>query len=402
MDRELKGFRAVNITQCLGVINENLFKLLLIFFLIERDGAAASSGILSLAGAIFVIPFLLFSIPSGTLADKVSKQRVVITTKIGEVFTTIIGTIAFAYSSDFWLYFTLFMLAVQGAIFGPSKYSIVPELVPKEKLSKANGLLSSFTFLGIILGTSFAGPLAELTGKNFVFASLFCFGLAVVGLLFSLKIPYTKPAGTKNKWQWFFFTEVFKTYRKALKTRHLLPAIFGSAFFLFIGGYTQLNIIPYAIDALGKSEIAGSYFFLLTAVGIGLGSLIAGKVSGKNIMLSVAVKGSIGVTIVFFSLGLLPVSLAFDLFLLILLGFFGGLYLVPLDAFIQAASPKEECGQNVAANNFTAFAGVLIASWLIYFLNETLGLSPALGFAVMGLITAVVATTFAVLFRKNR
>ena len=401
MDQDLKNFNYLNVTQLLGVINDNLFKLLLVFFLIESQGVESSSFILALAGAVFVIPFLILSIPAGGLADKISKQRIVVMTKMAEVVTTLVGVFAFWWHSAFLLYTVLFLLAIQGAVFGPSKYSIVPELVPSRKISKANGLLSSFTFLGIIIGTSAAGPLVQITEKNYIIAAFFCVALAILGLSLSLKIPPTLAAGSAKPIPYRFFSDIFKTYKKALLVRHLLPAILGSAFFLAIGGFVQLNIIPFTIEMLHKSDVDGSYFFLLTAVGIGIGSLIAAKLSGKEVRLSLVPIGGWGMVACFLGLGLIKPSLAVDLPCLLLLGLFGGLFLVPLDAYIQTASPKDECGQNVAANNFTGFVGVLLSSGLIYIFAE-IGLSPATGFTLMGLLAAAPTVVITALFRSRK
>lgn len=402
MDKELKNFNYLNLTQLLGVINDNLFKLLLVFFLIDSEGERASSTILALAGAVFVLPFLLLSVPSGSLADKISKQKIVFYTKAAEVITTLIGTLAFWLPSPFLLYTVLFLLAVQGAVFGPSKYSIVPELVSPDKLSKANGLLVSFTFLGIIIGTSLAGPVVDITEKNYIIASSVCVLISLLGLFFAIKIPRTASVNSPKAISYHFLSEIGKTYKRARRVRRLLPAILGSAFFLFIGGFAQLNIIPYTMQMLHKSDIAGSYFFLLTALGIGSGSLLAGKISGKDIKLRLVPWGGIGMVLCFGGLGLLKHSLLIDLPLLFLLGFFGGLYLVPLDAYIQSASPKGECGQNVAANNFTGFVGVLIASGLIYLFGEVIKITPATGFTIVGVLTALVVTLLVTTFSRSR
>lgn len=400
MDVGLKNFNYLNITQLLGVINDNLFKLLLIFFLIEKDSTTSSSLVLALAGAVFVLPFLLFSIPAGTLADKISKQRIVVVTKAAEVATALVGTLAFYNHSAFLLYLMLFLLAAQGAIFGPSKYSIIPELVHPEKISKANGLLSSFTFLGIIIGTSAAGPIVQLTNRNYVLASLFCIAIAIAGLFCSLKIPHTPAMRSRKPIPYRFLTDIFRTYKKALTIRHLVPAILGSAFFLFVGGFVQLNIIPFTMEMLHHSDIAGSYFFLLTAFGIGLGSLTAGKISGSRVRLGLTPLGGLGMVLSLLGMGLLPPTLLIDLPLLFCLGFFGGLFLVPCDSYIQAASPKAECGQNVAVNNFTAFVGVLIASGLIYLFSDILAFTPATGFTVMGVLTAIATALLTVVYKK--
>lgn len=393
------GFAYLNTTQFLGVLNDNLFKLLLIFMLIEVQGVDHSEIILSLAGAIFVIPFLLFSIPSGVLADRYPKNRIVILIKILEVASALIGVIAFAYESAFGGYLALFLLATSGAIFGPTKYGIVPELVPFEKISSANGYLSSGTFLAIIIGTGLAGGLTVITNNNYFHASLVCLFLALLGLGLSFLVPKTEPARSKKTLSPLFFMEVITTLKQARRVRYLLIAILGSAYFLFVGGYTQLNIIPYAIYCMKLTDVEGGYLFLVTALGIGLGSLIAGKLSGSRVELGLSPIGIAGMALCCFLLGICSTNLPFVCTVLFFVGIFGGLYLVPLDAYIQAASPADERGQNVAANNFMGFLGVLIASGLIYLLGQMLKLPPQDGFTLLGFLTSIIALFYIILLR---
>lgn len=388
------AFAYLNFTQFLGVMNDNFFKLALIFMLLQVQGFEHNQTILALAGAIFVIPFLLFSIPAGTVADRYSKNRIVIIIKFIEVIAAIIGVIGFTLKSAFWSYSALFLLATSGAIFGPAKYGIVPELVPNEKLSKSNGYLSSSTYLAIIIGTVLAGPITEVTNKNFPLMSYICLLFALLGLIASFFIPKTKPAGSKKKITPLFFTEVFTTLKKASKIDHLLIAIFGSSYFLFIGGYTQLNIIPFAVTCLGLSDVQGSYLFLVTAIGIGIGSLTAGKLSKSKVELGLSPFGALGMTLSTFLLGFCGMNVIPVIFILFFLGFFGGLFLIPLDTYIQAVSPLKERGQNVACNNFMGFLGVLFASLLLYLLGEILNLPPRDGFTFLAIITALLTLVF--------
>lgn len=398
---KLSGFFFLNTTQFLGALNDNLYKLLLIFFLIDLQGDAASPLILALSGAIFVIPFLLFSIPAGTLADRISKSKIVVFTKWLEIGTVSIGILGFILHSPILLYTGLFFLALQSAIFGPSKYGIIPEIVPKESISKSNGYISSFTFLAIIIGTFLAALLTQLTGRNFVLSSLFCFLVALVGIITSLKIPKTAPAGSTQPLTPFFFKEIGVRLKEAKKIKHLLLAILGSGYFLLVGSFTQLNIIPYAITCLGLDDVQGGYLFLITALGIGAGALIAGKVSGSRVELGMVPIGGIGISICCLLLGKCTGHYLEACFTLFFIGLFGGIYLVPLDSYIQFASPNDVRGKNVATNNFGGFLGVLISSGLIYLWSNVLKLSAATGFFIIGLITTAVVLSMTFILREK-
>src|SRR3989344_5215922 len=280
---DFRSFYFLNATQFLGALNDNVFKLLVIYLLINLKGPSAANSILSLAGAIFVIPFLLFSSGAGVVADRISKRTIIVFTKAFEVCIMLFGMLAISLRWEVGVYTALFLMATQSAIFGPSKYGIIPELVETKMVSKANGSLTSFTYLAIILGTFLASFLTDVSHKNFVFTSSFCVFIAVIGLLTSLGISRTEPQRSAKNINPFFLYEIYQTLKISWKVPHLITAIFGSAFFLFIGAFAQLNIIPFAIQSLHLSEVGGGYLFLATAVGIAIGARIAGQLSKDRI-----------------------------------------------------------------------------------------------------------------------
>lgn len=388
------SFTYLNVTQFLGALNDNIYKLLIVYFLIQLEGIAYSHQILATTGATFVIPFLLFSAISGTMADRFSKRDIIVITKILELVIMGLAVCAFAFQSKLGSYAILFLLATQSAIFGPSKYGIVPELVSTEKISKANGLMTSFTFLAIILGTFLASFLIQITGRNFIISAIFCTFIAIVGLVTSFGIEPTPPSGSEKKIQFFFLKEIYQTLKLARQEVSLLPAMCGSAYFLFVGAFTQLNIIPFAVQSLQLSDIQGGYLFFLTALGIGTGSLIAGKVSGRIVELGLVPIGALGISICAFLLDAFSINLLFVIPLVTMLGICGGIFEIPLDSYIQVVSPRQSRGQMVAATNFMSFTGVLLASAMIYLNSEVLGIQSDRGFSLIGLLTLGVMIAF--------
>lgn len=388
--KRFSSFAYLNMTQFLGALNDNVYKMLIIFFLIEMNGMARSHDILAYVGFIFVIPFILFSSIAGTIADKYSKSKIIVSTKILEVIIIIGGVISFALKSAIGSYIILFLMSVQSAIFGPAKYGIVPELVPPNRISKSNGQLTSFTFLAIIIGTFLASFVTQMTNRNYIASALICLIISIVGLFTSLRIEFTQPSGSSKKMSPRFISDNYRALKVARKHPLLLTTIFGSAFFLFIGAFVQLNIIPFAIESLSLSDVEGGYLFLLTALGIGLGSFVAGKLSGGTVELGLVPFGAMGIALCCLLFGI-GSNLWFAIFLAGFLGFSGGFYQVPLDSYIQANSPKTHLGQIVAAVNFLSFLGVLGASFFIYFMNGVLNLSAAQGFIVMGALTLIIA-----------
>ncbi len=386
---DFRSFYLLNATQFLGALNDNIFKLLVIYLFIHVKGAAAAPTILSLAGAIFVIPFLLFSSGAGVLADKISKRTIIVFTKGLEVVTMLFAVLSVYLQSEFGAFTCLFFMAAQSALFGPSKYGIIPELVEEKKVSKANGSITSFTYLAIILGTFLASFITDVTDKNFVFESFFCVLIAIIGLLTSFGITRTAPQRSTKKINPFFFYEIYQTLKGSWKVPHLLTAIFSSSFFLFIGAFTQLNIIPFAMQSLHLSEVGGGYLFLATAVGIAIGAVLAGQLSKDRVEPGISCIAGFFIALFFFTLSFFSSSLICTIISLGLLGIVGGGFLIPFDSFIQVKSPDEKRGQVIAAANFFSFVGVLLAAFCLYFISEKLGLSASSGFGLMGLISLI-------------
>ncbi|OJU80663.1 MAG: MFS transporter [Chlamydia sp. 32-24] len=396
--RKFSSFTYLNVTQFLGALNDNIYKLLIVYFFIQIDGIENSHTILATTGITFVLPFLLFSSFSGTLADRFSKRNIIVFTKIFELVIMLIGLVAFIFESRLGSYFVLFLLATQSAIFGPSKYGILPEIVASEKISSANGLMTSFTFLAIIFGTFFASFILDISGKSFLFASIFCISVALIGMITSFCIEYTLPAGSKKKFNIDILYEIFTTLKIAKKQPSLLTAIVGSAFFLFLAAFFQLNMIPFAVQSLQLTDVQGGYLFLITALGIGVGAVVAGKICGKSVELGLIPVSGIVIIICCFFLDAMSHSLFAVVPLVFLLGLFGGMFEIPLDSYIQIASPQKYRGQIVAATNFLSFFGVLLASVLVYLLTEVFNLQADKGFTIIGSLTLIMTSVLSYYF----
>lgn len=385
--RRFSSFTYLNFTQFLVALIDNIYKFLIVYFLITVQGIENSHRIMAFTGATFVLPFLLFSSTSGILADRFSKRNIIILAKVLEFAVTLIGLLCFYYQSVLGAYLILFLLAATSAIFSPSKYGILPELVGSDRISKANGLMTSFTFLAIILGTFLASFVLDYSDRNFMLAAFGCAGLSLMGLLGSFCIEYTPPSGSNQKFNSLFIKEIYQSLQIASKDPCLLMAVLGSSFFLFLGSFLQLNIIPFAIQSLGLSDIQGGYLFLITAIGIGSGALVAGKISGRMVELGLVPVAALIISISCYLLDLFSNQLSAVIPLLIVLGFFGGIYQIPLDSFIQVSSPKQSRGQIIAATNFLSFFGVLCASALVYMVTEVFGFNADKGFTIIGSLT---------------
>lgn len=382
------GFGWLNITQFLGALNDNIFKLLLIIFLIGTGGSDTASNVTATAGAVFVIPFLLFTALAGKFADRFSKRNIIVWVKVAEIAVMSIGCVAFWFHSAFALYGVLFLMATHSAFFAPAKYGIVPELVRTEQLSRANGSLEAMTYLAIVIGTALGPFLSQMLNGSFVLAGVACVAVASLGFVLSLFVPQTHAVGVVRPASIFFIRDIWRTLCAIRRDRDLFLAVIASAYFLMMGGFIYSNLIPYGIKHLGLSEVQSGYLFVMAAIGIGLGSFWAGRLSGRNVEFGIVPLGAIGLTISSAGLGLLP-GLYPTFALVILMGISAGLFVVPIYAFIQLRSPAGQRGEILAASTFLGWVGVLIASGLIYCFTNIWRLTAGQVFAVLGVMTLI-------------
>ncbi len=378
-------------SQALGALNDNAFRLLITFHVIALVGVKHTQSVTSIAGLAFVAPFLLFSVPAGWLADRCSKRYILWISKFAEIPIAIGGLLAITSSSPTFAYIILFLMAFQSTFFSPSKYGIIPELVDRPSIARANSWLSFTTFLGIILGTFFGSLLTDVSQHNLIVVAGFCLAIACVG---SVLILYIHPTPAENPHKPFpktAFLEPFFTLRLTRQYLHLTPIIFCSMLFLFIGSYTQINILPYSVHNLNLPATYGGYLFLMTALGIGFGSLLSGLLSKKAIELGVIPLAIFFMGLGFLSLYLIEGSVLFTALSMLILGVLGGLIIVPIESFIQAQSPKDRLGQVLACTNFFNFIGLLIASLLLYAFHKFFHFSPRLNFACMGIFLLLIS-----------
>ncbi len=413
-ERVPRSFVWLNITQFLGAMNDNVFKLLVVFLLVTELGMNETT-VVSTASIVFVVPFLLFSHAAGVLADRLSKRDIVVAAKGMEVAVMALGCVAVYFRQTWALYAILFLMCTQSAFFGPSKYGIIPELVPTEKLSKANSFLVGLSYLAIIIGTFIPSYLLlRWLDRDFMLLGYFCVGVAVLGLLASMRISRTPRAGAGGKFTLKFPLELWRTLMSLRSDKYLLLSVVAIGYYLFLGGFIQQNAIVYGKESLGLDWIASGYLFPVAALGIGLGAVLAGKMSGRNIEFGVVPIGAIGLTLCCIAFAFVPSELTGRaawlgrlndvpvlsllkfttkpvVWVLFLLGVSSGFFVVPLNAFIQYRSPAKRLGEILALSNFLSFVGVAVSAGVFYLLHGVLKLSTRHCFVVVGVLTGVLA-----------
>src|SRR6202051_3489724 len=276
---KLGGFWALIAAQFQGAFSDNTLKWLVSFLVLETAATKEQRDLwfVLVVPLLFSVPFLLFSIPGGFLADKFSKRSVTIATVVGQLAVMALATWALAEERLGWAGVALFLMSTLGAIFGPTKYGLLPELLPESKLSWGNGIIECGTLLAAILAALAGGYLAHVFHGRQVWSGVIFMALAVVGLFISLAISRVPAADPGRKFDWNVPREFFSEVRHMSGERPLLTAGVANPFFWFVGSLLLLNIVLYGADILHLDETHSSYLLAGLSMGIGLRGLCPGK-----------------------------------------------------------------------------------------------------------------------------
>ena len=394
--RRFWGFWALNATQFQGAFNDNLFKFLIIYFLVglstnSLTGAAdeATTGrITSIATMLFALPFIVFPGPFGALSDRYSKRRVTIWTRYIEVVIMSIGVAGFYFKMPALLWTMLFMTATHSAFFSPSKYGILPEILPPSRLSWGNGVIAMATMLAIISGTGVAGRVYEsLAGRTYL-AGVGMATLSVIGICCSYGITRVPAANPSKRIPLNPWSDMGRHLKFFWSNRTLLMILVGYTYFWFAGAFLQQTVITYGKITLGLGEGSIGYMQACLAMGIGVGSLAAGYLSRGKIELGLVPVGLMGIVVSSLALVFPGVGYSSSLWLLAGIGFCAGLFNVPLAAAIQHRSPADAKGGVIAMINVMTFAGTFVAGGLFWFLSSQ-GVTARGMFLVTALLSLV-------------
>lgn len=381
-----KTFWWANLTQFGGALNDNLFKLFITFALIAWADESARAGVVVNVSLAFTIPFLLFVPIAGSFADHFSKRWMIVALKGAEVGVMSFGVYGLSSGNSAFLYVTMVLMSTQSAFFGPCKYGIIPELVGSQRLSRANGMIQMFTYLAILTGTITAPSLSEAFGDYYWKAGLICIVVAVLGFVFSLGIGPT-PSHHRRPINLNGFANLLRTRKVIRRDGFLTLAVLASGFFTLIGAYMQINLFEYGPQHLGLTSEQSARLFLITAVGIGLGSVMAGWLSGRVIEFGIVPIGTALMWVSLVVIGVVPEgSIMTVRICMFLIGIGAGFYVVPLESFIQYRSPPDKVGSVKAASGFLSWVGVLIATGLMHLFATVIGLTAQTGFLLISFL----------------
>lgn len=371
-----RRFLPLFLTQFANAFNDNLFKNALVVLL--TLSLADSALLVNVCAGLFILPFFLFSATAGQLAEKFDKAKMARLVKLVEIAIMAMAGYGFISDNTWLLICSLFLMGTHSAFFGPIKYAILPQHLPSEDLVGANGLIDMGTFLAILFGTILGGLTIAMSGG----AHLIAIGIlttAVIGYGFSRFIPAAPATAPGLKLNWNIVTATRDCVRLSRTTRSVFLSILGISWFFMLGA-TYLTQLPlYVKETLGGQAETITLLLAVFSIGIGTGSLLCERLSGRSIELGLVPFGMIGLTFFGFDLyfaaplpwegELRPVSsvladsyswrVIFDLFAI---GVFGGFYVVPLFAMLQARTAPAERARIIAANNIINSACMVLAA----------------------------------------
>ncbi|WP_430304279.1 MFS transporter [Pseudomonas mosselii] len=397
------------ITQSLGAFNDNLFKQSLILAILYKLSLEGDRSIwVNLCALLFILPFFLFSALAGQFGEKFAKNRLIRAIKLAEIVIMAIGATGFVTHHLELMLVALFAMGTHSALFGPVKYSILPQALREEELVGGNGLVEMGTFLAILAGTIGAGVLMS-SSQYAVLAAAGVVGTAVLGYLASRWIPRAAAAAPQMTLDWNIFKQSWLTLRLGLgQTPAVSRSIVGNSWFWFVGAIYLTQIPAYAKDWLHGDETVVTLVLTLFSVGIAVGSLLCERLSGRKVEIGLVPFGSFGLTLFgllwWWHSGDVPVGVVPHDWLALLgmgqawwimlsivgLGIFGGFYIVPLYALIQARTPEDQRARVIAANNILNALFMVVSAIITIVLLSLAKLSIPQLFLVVSLLNIAV------------
>lgn len=391
-----RSFSALTLTQFLGAFNDNAFKQLVLLLSlstalpwIAEPGWVQGWG-QSLALAAFSMPFVLFGILGGSVADRFSKRRVMVLSNLAEVAVMALGGVAFASERYELVLVVLFAMGLQSSFFGPSKNGSIPELTEPRDLSRANGLIQMTSSMAIVLGTALGGFLFERLEDSLLTAAGIFTVIAGIGFASSLLLQPLPARAPERVIRVNPVLEVRRQWRAIGGDRALVLSLIASALFFHVGAALMLVVNQYGawLDLTG-----GGIALLLTVVSLGVaaGSLLAGRLSGDRIESGLIPAGLTGLGLATLAVLLAPESLAWLRVCLFAAGVSAGVFGVPIRALIQHLPAPEDRGSVLGLSEVIDFVGIFLAAGVFGLLNGTLALDPPQMMAALGGLTLVFA-----------
>jgi len=392
-----KRFLPLFITQLLGAFNDNLFKFSMVILVTYGIFDSESEDFIfnAAASAIFILPFFLFSALAGQLADNYDKARITRFVKTLEILIAIVGGTGLMLQSIPIMLTALFLLGLQSAFFGPIKYAILPQHLEKDEVLGGTGLVEAGTYIAILAGTILGGVIIDQDGNGVEYAVIAVLVVALIGRVAAQFLPSAPPQKEVEKIDFNFIRSSIRLISATMQVRRLFLAIVAISFFWTIGSVLIIQFPPLVENVFTATPGVASLFLGVFSIGIACGSvlinrLLKSKVSARYASFSVIMMGVFVLILYFITsnwTGLAGGEL-YDLktfmsynaswgVILTLAGIsiFGGMFVVPLYAFLTTTVDISETARTIAANNIVN-AGCMV-----------LGALAALGLSMLGVST---------------
>lgn len=380
-------------TQFLGAFNDSLFKQAVVLFVTYQlySNPAKEFQFSAIAQGLFILPFFLFSALSGQLADDHDKAKLIRIIKFAEIGIMILGGAGIMLANIPLMLAAVGLMGVHSTFFGPIKYAILPQHLRHDEVLGGTGLVEAGTYIAILLGTILAGMLSATPQ----IAAASTIGIAVIGFLAGRQVPPAPPAAERIPFNWHIIHASIELVSATLHIRRLFLAILSISFFWTIGAVLIIIFPPLVKNVLGADEQVASLFIAIFSIGIAIGSvlinrLLKSEVSARFAPASVIAMGAFVLMLHFVSLSwtkhngadlttlanFLERPLA-GLMIIALLGvaITGGMFVVPLYAFLTTTVPKTETARTVAANNIVNSGAMVIGSLVAFGLSSA-GIGP--------------------------
>jgi acyl-[acyl-carrier-protein]-phospholipid O-acyltransferase/long-chain-fatty-acid--[acyl-carrier-protein] ligase len=371
----LRSFWLMFVVEFQNAFSDNVLRWLVSFLIVGMGlSLEKRDSLVPLVGALFALPFVLFSMAGGFFADRYSKRSVAIAVKCAELGIMSTAALGLWLNNIPLMLAGIFLMSTHSAIFGPTKYGMLPELLPEKKLSWGNGIFGLGTFSAAITGTIFAGTLSDTFGKRQIWSGVILLALALVGLSLCLGIRRLPAADPGKKFRANFLGDFFSQFKAIRGDRVLFLGVMGNTFLWFLAMLLQFTILFYGKDIFHFDDRHSAYLQGGMLLGVGAGSLAAGFLSGGKIEYGLIPLGMAGLTI--FSALLSHAGLGVAAFAsgLGLLGFFGGFFNVPVNAIIQHRPDADKKGGIIAVAALLSWIGMLLASGVYSLLTAVLHL----------------------------
>lgn len=380
-------------TNFFSTFNDNLIKWLVVFVGAKWVSEEFESTVMTVAGAMLVLPFIFFSPFAGKMAKIYEKKSIMIWGKAAEIPIMLIAILGFYLQNVYIVMVAVLLMGTQSALFSPAKYGLIRDIKGVEGIPFGTGAMEMLTFVGVLLGTVAAGIISDHYSLNHL--SIILLGVAFFGWVMSKLIKANEsPVLEKKEKALLFFVFLYKQYKISRNYPGVNYSIFGLSMFWLMGAMVQFVIKTHGQDVLLIDDSTIGYTMAIAAIGIAVGALFTGWLSGKKVHLGYVFFGSMGLGISSILIIILKPELYAFQFLIFLVAFFAGFYKIPLNAYIQDKVKGRQLGDTLGYLNISVFIFILLASFFYEIIMRVSDKNTDIVFAFIGLSSAFVGIYF--------